>query len=286
MSAALIEALSGKLWIDSLAYGKRLFLTPDEDPWADPTRFVWLVGQEQALLGSDVLGLRLEDAYGALLARQPDVLGEAAGRGAGAILRALFREETERARIGEILTALRGTYRELPLVLQLPSPSAWVEWAWEQDLGTPPGGKPAKTPDADEIEAVAMYLADMLRAFADAGVDGVLLRENSGKGLGERFALYQPVVNVAHHYRWSLGLDVPGKGGGSDLPKTGSGLDFCILEPKATSKTDLPLGLRVAPDYWKEGKKLPSMDACRFRFAEIPADGVPEIVLTQVKALR
>ena len=244
------------------------------------------MGQGQALLGSDVLGLRLEDAYGALLARQPDVLGEAAGRSAGAILRALFREETERARIGEILTALRSTYRELPLVLQMPSPSAWVEWVWGLGLGKPPGGKPAKTPDADEIEAVAMYLADMLRAFADAGVDGVLLGENSGKGLGERFALYQPVVNVAHHYRWSLGLDVPGKGGGGDLPPAGAGLDFCILDAKATSKTDLPLGLRVAPDYWQEGKKPPPMDARRFRFAEIPADGVPETVLTQVKALR
>ncbi|PCJ61713.1 MAG: hypothetical protein COA65_01820 [Rhodospirillaceae bacterium] len=285
VSAALAEALSGKLWIDSLAYGKRLFLNPDEDPWADPTRFVWLVGQGQALLGSDVLGLRLEDAYGALLARQPDVLGEAAGRSAGAILRALFREETERARIGEILTALRGTYRELPLVLQMPSPSAWVEWVWGLGLGKPPG-KSAKTPDTDEIEAVAMYLADMLRAFADCGVDGILLRENSGEGLGERFSLYQPVVNVAHHYRWSLGLDVPGKGGGGDLPQADSGLDLCILDAKATSKADMPLGLRVPLGYWKAGKTPPPMGACGFRFAEIPADGVPETVLTQVKALR
>ncbi len=278
MSGALAEALPGKLWIDSLVYGKRLFLNPDEDPWADPTRFVWLVGQGQALLGSDVLGVRLEDAYGALLARQPDVLGEAGGRGATAALRALFRDEPERARMGEILTALRDTYRDTPLVLQMPSPAAWISWAAGLGLGK------AGPPDDDTIEAVAMYLADALRAFADFGVDGVLLGEESGKGLRERFALYQPVVNVANHYRWSLGLDVPGKDGGADLPE--AGLDFCVLDGKAAPETDMPLGLRVAPDYWKEGKKPPPLGACGFRFAEIPADAVPETVLTQAKALR
>lgn len=287
MSGALTGCLDGKLWIDSLAYGKRLFLSPDEDPWADPTRFVWLTGQGQALLNSAVLGLRIEDGDGALLARQPDVLGAAAGRSAGAVLRALFRDEGERARIGEILTALGDTYRDLPIVLQMPSPSAWVEWVWGLGLG-----KPGKTPDPDEIEAVAMYLADRLRAFADFGVAGILLRENSGKNLGELFSLYQPVVNVAHHYRWSLGLDIPGKGGadlsGIDLSGTKDGPDFCILDAGASlpAASAIPLGLRVAPDYWKKGKSPPALGACGFRFAEIPADGVPETVLAQIKALR
>ena len=69
----------------------------------------------------------------------------------------------------------------------MPSPSRWLAISVEQ------AGKPAAPPDPDSADTAAMYLADFLRIFATAPVDGLLLDEGptSASDLTERTPIGQ-----------------------------------------------------------------------------------------------
>src|SRR5438128_446190 len=60
----------------------------------------------------------------------------------------------------------------------------------------------------DEADSAAVYVAEFLRSFGEAGVDGVLMIESPGTdpGNAEEIGWYQPITNLAQHYRWGLGL--------------------------------------------------------------------------------
>jgi hypothetical protein len=87
------------------------------------------------------------------------------------------------------------------VVLALPSPARWLATATEQ------AGKPAGPPDADQADTAAMYVADLLRIFAGAGVDGLLLNEGPTPmdDLVDPQA-YAPVLKIAEHYEWPVFL--------------------------------------------------------------------------------
>ncbi|MGH8443694.1 MAG: hypothetical protein ACREVL_00445, partial [Solimonas sp.] len=89
---------------------------------------------------------------------------------------------------------------------------------------------------------------------------------------------YQPVLNVAAHYRWSVGLAAPaGRYAGTEAP-----LDF-IVAPRT-----LPgrYAASLVPSAFWSGGDAPDCPSGGFRYAGIPGDAQPETVLQRLAALR
>ena len=159
----------------------------------------------------------------------------------------------------------------------MPSPRAWVGTAYRLAFG----------PDAevevggDEADSCAVYVAEFLRSFGEAGVDAVLLEEDAGAepASGEEVGWYQPVINLAEHYRWDLGLRMPS---GADYSGEAQGLQF-VVSPKAIPGA--VEGVVVPAGFWS-GEAAATVGAGSFRYAAIPADAVPEKVLERLAELR
>jgi hypothetical protein len=227
------------------------------------------------LLKPDLAELPLAPVVAAWLAEHPRLReAMAAKRRAVFPLRTLLADEALRGYLVELAKALRSAVR-LPLVVVLPSPRAWVGLAYRQAHD-----ETAEVGD-DEADGAAVYLADFLRSFGDAGLDALLLEEaaDNEPASAESVALYQPVLNVAAHYQWELGLRLPSA---SDYRGEAAGFS-CLIAPRP-----LPgacAGLSVEPAFWS-GAAAPAAPAGGFRYAEIPVDASPEQVLERLALLR
>jgi hypothetical protein len=264
------------LWLDYTAYAGRL-LANGAVPWLDVDAASGWVRKAQSLLKSDVVVLPLGEVVASWLEANPE-LARAMGAKRRAVfpLRTLLADEALRAHLVELARVLRSSFSRLPLVLMLPSPRLWLAQAYAQALP----GETAEI-DADAVDSAAAYLADFLRAFAECGVDGLLLEESaeSEPKAAEEQQLYQPVFNVAAHYRWDVGLRLPP---GSRCAAGKDGLAF-LLAPRAPE--GLAVGIQVPQSFWA-GAAPPECAQGGFRYAEIPADARPESVLDRLAALR
>jgi hypothetical protein len=150
-----------------------------------------------------------------------------------------------------------------PLVLAVPEPGAWAVAADAEANRKPPGAA-----DDETADAAAVFAADMLRVFADTPVEGVLAAS------GRTEAALAPILNVARHYRWDIGIrgDTPGG--------AGPVVDFRIgaCGPGI-------VGVPLPRSFW-DGKPPPAVLGPGFWFAEVPADAVPESVLGRLAVLR
>ena len=271
---ALLERLAtGKLlWLDDYAYSQAL-LAGGRTPLLESGEYVAYRRKASGLLKAEVTVVPLGTAA-ALWAEGHPALKEAMAAKKRAVvpLRTLLGDEELRANVVETVRALRGAFPALPLVLSIPSPRAWVNLAYRIAFGadTEVGG--------DEADSAAVYVAEFLRSFGESGVDGVLMIEGEGAdpANADEIAWYQPVTNLAQHYRWALGLQfADGSGYAGDV----KGVDFTIASkalPGAVAGVVVDFG----------GADAPSAPAGGFRFARIPADAVPEKVLERLAALR
>lgn len=264
------------LWLDYSAYAGRL-LANGTVPWLDVDAASGWVRKAQSLLRSDVVVLPLGEVAASWLEANPDLVkAMGAKRRTVFPLKTLLADEALRAHLVELARVLRSSFTKLPLVLSLPSPRLWLAQAYAQAL---PGE--AAEIDADAVDSAAAYMADFLRAFAECGVDGLVLEESaeSEPQTAEDQRLYQPVFNVAAHYRWDVGLRLPP---GSRCAAGKDGLAF-LLAPRG--QDGLPVGIRVPQGFWS-GEAPPECLLGGFRYAEIPADAKPESVLDRLAALR
>jgi hypothetical protein len=147
-----------------------------------------------------------------------------------------------------------------PLVLQIPSPMLWLALTHELS-----GAGTVSDLTIDDAENAAMHIAGWLRRMSMLPVSMLLLDE---RWTGEGFlplvdsSAYTPVSNVTLNYRWELAR------------RTSEGVN--ILGSSVT-------GALVPPEYWlSDGTSASTGD---FLFAEIPADAVPETVLSQLAKL-
>ncbi|MGW0022903.1 hypothetical protein [Rhodococcus sp. NPDC003383] len=241
------------LIIDHLDYSQRVLLRGNPIPWGDPTALSNLFNQAHGLLRPDATLLDL-GAYYRILAGDPRLQDAMTARSRpGYALRTLLGDaEAGRAAVTLVAT-VAGTTR-LPLVLQIPSPRAWL-------AQTHPGT--TDDLDADRVENAAMYVADWLRGFADVPVAAVLLDERAA---GDVPAVppeaYAPIGNVAVHYRWELGLRDQrsvsfGEGDGDVL----------------------------GDDFWLGDRAAVPAEAGAFRLARLPEGAVPETVLARLADL-
>ncbi|MGQ0528342.1 MAG: hypothetical protein ACT4PG_00710 [Panacagrimonas sp.] len=172
---------------------------------------------------------------------------------------------------------LRGAFAGDVLVLCLISPRAWVRQAYQLALGADAEVEVG----ADESDSAAVYGAEFLRSFGESGVDALLLEEDADAEpvSDEELDGYQPVLNVAGHYRCDVGLRLSAA---EDCSGEARALQF-IIAPRSIAG---PVhGLVLGEAFWS-GESAAPAPAGGFRFASVPMDAVPEVMLERVSALR
>jgi len=263
------------LWLDYTAYAGAL-LAGGKVPWLDIDGLIGWMRKAQSLLKSDVVALPIAAVVEHWLDAHPE-LKTAMGVKRRAVypLKTLLADPALRGYLAGLTRALRSSFAKPALVMALPSPRLWAGLAAAQALPDE-----AVEIDADVVDSAAAYMADFLREFADCGIDGLLLEENpqSGFATAEDVQLYQPLFNVAAHYRWDVGLQLPAVQ--NAFP--GSGANF-VVSPRAL--TDVSTGLVIPAGFWN-GEAPPDCPSGGFRYAEIPADAKPESVLDRLAVLR
>ncbi|MGQ0697802.1 MAG: hypothetical protein ACT4PZ_06110 [Panacagrimonas sp.] len=265
------------LWLDDTAYADRL-LAGGKTPWGEAAEYVAFRRKASGLLRPDFNVVPMGLFARAWVAAHPGLKEAMAGKKRAIVpARTLLADEGLRALLVDTVRGLRAAFSQLPLVLALPSPRAWVIEAYRLAFGE---GAEVEV-GGDEADACAVYVAEFLRSFGDAAVDGLLLEEIEGAEpvSAEEIGWYQPVVNIAGHYRWDLGLRLPSANGFSG---DATGMQF-VIAPRAVSGA--VSGLALASGFWT-GEAAPAAPTGTFRFATVPVDAVPEKVLERLAALR
>ncbi len=263
------------LWIDAWGYGEKLLNKGQPAPWDDVAGLVSLANKLQDLVGSDVLTVEVLPFYDYWLARHPALLqAMAEKRRLGYPLRTLLADPEARSQLHQIVEALGDSHAEVPLVLALPSPRQWMGRACCQARGIE-----SVEVSWDDAESASMYLADYLRSFADCRLGGVLVRDLPGEGPADasELARYQPLINVAQHYRWCVVLD-----GGAV-----TAIDGCDGNHVLTlgGAIDGLTGLRIT-DFDNPGD-LPTLAGGKhYCHVQVPEGAIPERVLECLENLR
>jgi hypothetical protein len=186
------------VWFDNLAYCRDKLLGGRPVQWDSPGDLVGFFAKAQGLFSSDALLVDLADLYGQITEDDRRRAAMFARNRPGYPLRVLLGDETARGRAEQAVAALTAS-AAVPVVLTLPSPARWLATAADQ------AGKPGGPPDSDQADTAAMYVADLLRIFATARVDGLLLDEGPtpASDLVDAQA-YTPVLKIAEHYEWPV----------------------------------------------------------------------------------
>jgi hypothetical protein len=204
LAASLDAPPSGRkapVWFDFTAYSREKLLDGGPIPWTSPGELSAFFGKAQGMFHSDALLVDIADLFAARVTQDPSLPAAMAARTRpGFALRTLLADEGARGTAKQAMSALGAADSATPVVVAMPSPARWLALAARQ-AGTPPDAPP----EARHVEAAAMYVADLLRIFADARVDGLVLDEGSTAAAGlVDFESYRPVLNVAGHYEWPV----------------------------------------------------------------------------------
>lgn len=245
-----------KFILDAASYAQRVLLQNRDIPWHDATAYSNHLSQAQALLKPEVALVPLDR----LLKREiheNDVLREemSSRTRTGFAAKTLLADESLRNRAHELIATAVLTQRE-PVVLHLPSPLGLL-------MLTSGIIDPASTHEFDnqDAENTAIYFADWLRTFASVKISGIIFDERAGAASEES---YKPILNIAEHYRWPIGLRAT-----NAVRFSSPEAMVPVLDPSVFSENT--------------SIKLPSASML---LAEIPEHAVPEQVLSRLAALR
>ncbi len=279
MANALLDAIEAGVqldkplvWLDAEDYGSRVLLNGKPLPWTNPTEFVSAYGQLQSLLKAEVAPVHLGRFLRSWLEANTAALSEMSGKKRVRFaLKRLLGMEEQRAAIREIVSALCESCTE-PLVLVLPPNGELINWANNRANGA----EPVELGEID-IDSVSVYLADFMRAFSGLNIAGVLVELPEGTDVTpELLDLYSPIVNVARHYHWALGMAALG-GTVNDPEQL---LQFVVSDTAASCVT----GLVQAEGFWQESNA--SWQSPHFIYATVPRDSQPELVLERLEQIR
>lgn len=246
--------------LDHQHYAQAVIRRGQPIPWADPAAYANFDSQARQLLRPDATLLDLGAVYDHLLAGDEDLkLAMKARSRTGYALKVLLADEKTASAAFELASVVSQT-SAAPLVLQIPSPMLWLARTHELT-----GAGTVADLDVDRAENAAIYVADWLRRQAMLPVSMLLLDER-WPTMGELpvvdSSAYTPVSNVTDHYRWAIARRTH---------------DTVEILGSTISATVVP------QDYWMSDAA--SAFSGDFLFAEIPADAVPETVLSQLSKL-
>jgi hypothetical protein len=88
------------------------------------------------------------------------------------------------------------------------------------------------------------------------------------------------VINVAKHYRWSVGVHLPFSDGDFKVPDD---IDFSIVPAGSAADT---MGLDITQPLWEQGADGLSVGENGFYYLSIPTDIQPELVLDTLSSLK
>ena len=241
------------------------------------------------MFGSDAILADVADVFAQRAAADQDLRTAMAARSRpGYALRTLLGDEQARADAADAVGALAATKGAVPLVLTVPAPGRWLAAA---AAAANPGAAP---PEAGQAETAAMYSADFLRTFGDAGVDGLLLDEGPvPAGQLTDPEAYRPVLNVAEHYGWPVLIRTEAVAAWPHGPVPGVALWIGSSAPAAApapagggspagSRAPGRWGVVAGPDFWADADPPADADLV---LARIPAQADPEAVMKRVRAL-
>jgi len=270
--AAIEQTGRPLVWLDAQDYGSQVVLNGKPFPWTNPTEFVAAYGQLQSLLKADVAPLDLGCFLKAWLDANPSALMEMSGKKRVRFaLKRLLGMDSQRQLIREIAGALCDSLSQ-PVVLVLPPNGDLINWANNRANNV----DPVELTEID-IDSVSVYLADYLRAFSGLEIAGVLVQLPQGVNVSlELLDLYSPIINVARHYHWALGVEVQD----AVLSDPEGALQFTI----STSDQSGVTGLVQGDAFW-EGETVPC-EPPNFVYARVPVDIEPERVLERLAALK
>ena len=254
------------VWVDYIDYVGPL-LAPGGIPWTDEAAMVALYRKAQGLLGSDVITLPLWPLACASMAHAPGLMEQMhAKKRSTHPLRCLLASEALRESSLNIAKALRSVYADAILALCVPSPRLAIVLAARENLREADG----LVVGEDEVDSAALYMADFLRVFSEAGVDVLLLQESAQTDppKPKEIEWYRPLLNVAAHYRWDVGLQLARTG----APAHEVPVDFIIDEQASTV---------VRFSRPRPGGQVPG-----FRYLRVPPDSAPEEALQRLRAIR
>ncbi len=270
---------SPRLWIDFNTYAKKLLLGEGENPWSTPASYMSFYGQAHGLVAAEIVVIDVWDLFQHWFEEDKDALPSMAGkRRATVALKKMLEAYQPRELLAEVITAMSNNYGDtIPMVLVMPSPRSLLVKAHKAANAVD------VEPDEMNVDTASMYVADYLRYFSELNIAGVLLVEDPDlmPTCGEELDWYQPVYNVAHHYRWSVGVKLPVVIDDFDVPET---IDFSIMpiEPKAGSGVT---GIDITNSIW-DGEGGVSAPEKGFYYLSIPEDSKPEYVLEILSNLR
>jgi hypothetical protein len=279
MANALLDAIQSGVtadrplvWLEAEAYGSAVVRNGKPFPWTNPTEFVSSYGQLQSLLKADVAPVHLGRFLHAWLEANPAALTEMSGKNRVRFaLKRLLGIDGQRQVIREIVSALCESLSQ-PVILVLPPNGELINWANNKANGA----EPVELSEID-IDSVSVYLSDFLRAFSGLDVAGVLVQLPVGTEVSPALLeLYSPIINVARHYHWAMGMQVAG----ADISDPDDQLQYVIADSLQARTT----GLFQAPSFWESG--ISKWKTGNFVYAEVPADLQPELVLERLAALR
>ncbi len=273
-----VAASDGKLlWLDDADYSAAL-LAGGAPPWLDATAYVAWRRKAQSLLKSNVIAVPVARIFSSWLANDaPLRAASGAKTRANFPLKTMLAAADLRRYLAEIIAGLRSSFPMLAVALVCPSPRAWVGDAYHWALGDAAEIEVGE----DEVDAATLHCADFLREFGGSGIDTVLLEESaqSEPATTAEIEWYRSVLNVGTHYRWDMGLRLPGDRFGGDDP---GGFSY-VVGPKPFGAPCF--GRVVADEFWRGGDADISSPS-DFSFSRIPSDIEPEVVLDRLALLR
>ncbi|PCI52605.1 MAG: hypothetical protein COB36_14765 [Alphaproteobacteria bacterium] len=182
----LLEHLKSKtVWVDHLDYSLPLLRGTVGDFYADATQLSHFMREAQSLLSSDVLEFDLARFLRSyvtadMLNQEDDLIDQ---------VEKLLADEEMRQGLKECLIALRASISpDALLVIRIPASEFWRDLlqssqGWE---------------DEDDLEMLVMFISDLLRAYNNLPIKGVLLEDFQAD-------IYEPLINMAKGYEWAVG---------------------------------------------------------------------------------
>jgi hypothetical protein len=272
---------SPKLWIDFNAYAKQLLLGENENPWATPAAYMSFYKQAHGLVSAEVVVLDVWDLFQHWMQDDTDALPSMSGKKRITVaLKTMLEAFAPRELLAEVITAMSNNYAgSVPMVMVMPSPRSLIAKAHKAANGDD------VIPEESHVDTAAMYVADYLRYFSETELSGVLFLEDTVlmPTSSEELGWYQPVFNVAKHYRWSVGVHLPFTGEGFDLPDD---VNFSIVPAGSSSATN-SMGVDISNSIW-DGQDIDELPANEngFYYLNIPEETKPECVLDTLSSLR
>ena len=282
MAVDLVNYLSSgegspRLWVNFNEYAKTLLLGNDSNPWITPASYLAYYTQAHSLVKADVVVLDIWDLFHHWMEEDASAVSSMAEKTRATFaLKTLLEAYAPRELLAEVLTAVDNNYgNSAPIVLVIPSPRTLLVRAHKRATGND------LQPDEMAIDTASMYMADFLRYFSETNLSGILLVEDPSfmPESTEEISWYQPVLNVAKHYRWSVGLQLPFLDGGFSAPVE---IDFTIIPEQSVASAE-SLGVDISQSLWTNGG---TQESKGFLYLSIPVDVNPEKVLETLSSLK